>query len=129
MVSGKPKNPHATGEEHRRRNGLHSKLYIGTSATQIVIDAETKNQAGGNIDTEKCRRGKALDELWEYKRKREPQAQADGECKEDGHSPEAGKRSLVNMPTVSWRRNPASAGCRVSHCARRHERHNQRERE
>jgi len=44
---------HSAGEEHRRGDRLHGNLQIRTRATEIIVDAETKNQAGRNIDTEK----------------------------------------------------------------------------
>ena len=48
-------NAHSAGEEHRSGDRLHGKLQIRTCAAEIVVDAETKNQAGRNIDTEKRR--------------------------------------------------------------------------
>ena len=47
-------NAHSAGKEHHRGDRLHRKLQIRAGAAEIIVDAETKNQAGGNINMEKC---------------------------------------------------------------------------
>ena len=116
-------NAHSTGEEHGSGDRLHGKLQIRTCAAEIIVDAKTKNQAGGNIDTEKRGRSESIDQAGKYEGEPQPHAQADRESQENRHAPQTGKRGLVDMPSVLRRGNPASAGCHVSHFTCRHKRH------
>src|ERR1019366_10702500 len=100
--------------------GLHGNLQIRTCSVEIIVDAETKNQAGRNIDTEKCGGSESIDQAWEYEGESQPHAQADRESEENRHAPQTGKRGLVDMPSILRYGNPAFAGCHVSHLARRH---------
>src|SRR6267378_7827261 len=120
---------HSAGEEHRCGDRLHGNLQIRTRATEIIVDAETKNQAGWNIDTEKRGGSKSIAQAGKCERESQPHEQADRESQEDRYASQTGKRGLVEMPPVSRRGNPASAGCHVSHFPRSHKRQNQRERE
>jgi len=66
-------NAHSTGEQHRRRDRLHRKLQIRTCAVEIVVDAETRNQAGWDLDVEKGGWNKSLKELGGNERQEQPQ--------------------------------------------------------
>src|SRR5271154_1316275 len=57
---------HSSGKQHRRRNRLYGKLQVRAGAVKIVVDTQTKNQAGRNIDTKKSSRSKSLDEAGKY---------------------------------------------------------------
>ena len=120
---------HSTGEEHRCRDHLHGNLQIRTRAAEIIVDAKTKNQAGRNIDTEKCGGSESIAQAGKCEGESQPHEQADRERQENRCASQAGKRGLVDMPSVSRRGNPASAGRHISHFPRSHKRQNQRERE
>src|SRR5208282_701656 len=102
-------NAHSACEEHGAGNRLHAKLQVWTCAVDIIVDAETKNQAGRNINTEKRSGGESIDQPGKYKGKPQPYGQADRESQENCYASQAGKRDLVNMPSVSRYGNPASA--------------------
>ena len=61
---------HATREEQHGRDCLHGKLQIGAGSDKIVVNAETKNEAGWHINAEKsCREYPDSDsKSWENKR-------------------------------------------------------------
>ncbi len=120
-------NAHSPGKEHGSGDRLHGKFQVRTRAPEIIIDAETKNQAGRNIDTEKHGGSESVEQAGKYEGKTQPHAQADRESEENRHAPQPGKRSLMDMPSVSRHENPASAGRHVSHFTRRHKRYGQRE--
>ena len=128
-ISGRSRTRIPPAKSIARGDRLHGKLQIRTCAAEIVVDAETKNQAGRNIDAEKRGGSESIDQAGKYQGEPQPQAQADRESQENRYAPQTGKRGLVDMPSVSRHGNPASAGCQVSHFTRSHKRQSQRERE
>ena len=95
---------------------------------EIVVNAETKNQASWDVDVEKGGWGKSLKQPREDEREEQPHAQTEGEGQEDCDATQPGKRRFMDMATVPREGNPSSARGHVSHLARRHKRHSQRER-
>ena len=94
---------------------------------EIIVDAETKNQAGRNIDTEKRGGSESTNQAGKYEGKTQPRAQADREGQENRYATQPGKRRFMDMATVLRDGNPSSARGHVSHLARGHKRHSQRE--
>src|ERR1039458_1695393 len=76
-------NAHSAGEEHGSGDRLHGKLQIRTRAAEIVVDSEAKNQAGRNIDAQKRRGSKAIEQARKYARERQPHDQAERESEEN----------------------------------------------
>ena len=95
---------------------------------EIIVDAETKNQAGRNIDTEKRGGNESIDPMGKYEGEPETHAQADRESQENRYATQPGKRRFMDMAAVPREGNPSSARGHVAHLARRHKRHSQRER-
>src|SRR6267378_5102544 len=120
---------HSAGEEHRCGDRLHGNLQIRTCATEIIVDAEAKDQASWNIDTEKSGGSESIAQAGKGERESQPHEQADRERQENRYASQTWKRGLVEMPSVSRCGNPASAGCDVSHFTRGHKRQDQRESE
>src|SRR5208282_4290494 len=125
---GQIENAHSAGKQHGSGDRLHGKFQIRTCAAEVIVDTETKNQAGRNIDAENCGGSEAIEQARKYERESQPHAEADRESQENRHAPQSGKRGLVNVPPVLRQRNPASAGCPVPHFTGSDKRYNQRKR-
>src|SRR5450631_348115 len=119
---GQIENAHSAEEEHHSGNRLHSKFQIRTCSAEIIVDAETENQTGRNINAEERVESESFAQAGKDEGEPQPYAQADRESQKNRYSPQTGKRGLVNMPSISRYRHPASAGCQVSHFARSHKR-------
>jgi hypothetical protein len=95
---------------------------------EIIVDAETKNQARWNIDTEKRGGNESIDPMGKYEGEPETHAQADRESQENRYATQPGKSRFMDMAAVPREGNPSSPRGHVAHLARRHKRHSQRER-
>ena len=103
-------NPHSAGEQHGSGDRLHGKFQIRAGAAEIVVDAETENQAGRNIDAEKHGGSESLDQPRKYEGEPQPHAQADRESQKYRDSPQTRKRGSDGHAVRPAARKPSLGG-------------------